>query len=89
MTLGAQSGEVIRLVMGRGMRLVLGGVAAGAVAALLLARVLEGLLYGVRPRDPLTFITVAVALTMVAAVASYVPARRAASLELTSALRQD
>ena len=89
MTLGAQPGEVIRLVMGRGMRMVLGGVAAGAIMALLLARVLEGLLYGVRPRDPLTYVTVAVALTIVAAAASYLPARRAASLELTSALRQE
>ena len=89
MTLGAGRSEVIRMVMGRGMRMVLGGVAGGVVVALLLGRVVEGLLFGIEARDPVTFAIVIAALTAVAAAASYVPARRAAGLDLTAALRQD
>jgi predicted permease len=89
MTLGAQPAEVVRMVMGRGMRMVLAGVAGGVVVAVLLGRVVEGLLFGIEPRDPVTFVVVIASLTGVAVIASYVPARRAARLDLTAALRQD
>jgi ABC-type lipoprotein release transport system permease subunit len=89
MTLGAQRSAVVRMVMVGGLRLVLAGVAGGVVAALLLGRVVEGLLFGVEPRDPVTFLIVVAVLTGVAAVAAYLPARRAAALDLTAALRQD
>jgi predicted permease len=89
MTLGAQPAEMVRMLMGRGLGIVLLGVAAGSTAALVLGRVVEGLLFGIRAQDPITFISVISLLTAVAAVASYVPARRVARLDLTSALRQD
>jgi putative ABC transport system permease protein len=89
MTLGAPPVEVIRMMMGRGLKLVLIGIAAGTVAALVLGQAVEGLLFGIRARDPVTFIVVMLLLAVVAAVASYLPARRAASLDLTSALRQE
>jgi len=89
MTLGAPPADVIRMVMGRGLKMVLLGIAAGAGAALLLGRGIEGLLFGIRADDPPTFLAVVVLLTLVAAVASYLPARRAAGVDLISALRQD
>jgi putative ABC transport system permease protein len=89
MTLGAPPASVIRMLMTRAIGIVLAGVAGGVMTALLLGRLVEGLLFGVRARDPLTFVTVVVLLTGVAAVASYLPARRAAGLDLTAALRQD
>jgi predicted permease len=89
MTLGAPPADVVRMVMGRGLRMVLLGVGAGALAALLLGRLVEGLLFGVRARDPLTFLAIILVLTAVAAAASYLPARRAAGLDLTAALRHD
>jgi len=89
MTLGAQPAEMFRLVMSRALRMALAGAAMGVAAALLLGRVLEGLLYGVHARDPLTFLTVLTLLNVVAVVAAYVPARRAMHLDLVSALRID
>lgn len=89
LTLGAQPAEVLRLVMGRGLWLVATGIAAGALAAFWLARVVEGLLYGVQPRDPLTFAGAIVILMTVAAFASYVPAKRAMNVDVVAALRAD
>ena len=68
---------------------VLAGVAGGIGAALLLGRVVEGLLFGIRPRDPITFALVMAVLSVVAVISSYLPARRAAALDLTTALRQE
>ena len=77
MALGASARSVTLLVLGRGMKPVAAGVAAGVAGALVLTRFMEALLFGVTPTDPATFAAVAMLLTGVAAVASYIPARRA------------
>ncbi|MEK6286645.1 MAG: ABC transporter permease [Acidobacteriota bacterium] len=85
--LGAQSSHVIKLVVGRGMALVLTGVAIGLAGALALTRVMTSLLYGVSATDPMTFAVVSVLLVAVALLASYIPARRAMKVDPTVALR--
>jgi ABC-type antimicrobial peptide transport system permease subunit len=89
MALGATMGSVLRLVIGQALRLVALGVVLGLAAAALLTRVLEDLLFNTAPLDPLTFAATALVLTLVAAVASYVPARRGARLAPTEALRTE
>src|SRR5262249_48096237 len=76
MALGASERSVARLIVGQALRLVLAGVAIGLVAAMLLTRALESLLYGVEPLDPWTFGGTAVVLLAIATLAAYVPARR-------------
>jgi putative ABC transport system permease protein len=90
--LGAGSRSIFRLVMGQGLRLALVGLAIGAVAALILARVLASfshLLYGVGASDPVTFVVVSLALTGVALLACYLPARRATRVDPMIALRYE
>jgi putative ABC transport system permease protein len=87
MALGAERRDVLNLVVGRGLRLTLMGVAIGIVSALGLTRFLSSLLYGVEPTDPLTFVAVSLILTAVALAASYIPARRAAKVDPMVALR--
>jgi predicted permease len=87
--LGAQRGDVLRLVVGESMRRVAIGLAAGLLGALGLARVLSSQLYGVGAVDPVTFTATPVILGVVALVASWVPARRAARVDPLSALRSD
>jgi predicted permease len=92
MALGAEKRDVLRMVVGQGLRLAVAGVAIGAVATLILAPMLSSfshLLYGVRAADPLTFIVVALGLLGAALLACYIPARRAARLDPMIALRQE
>ena len=77
------------MVIGQALRLIALGVVLGLAAAALLTRLLEGLLFNTGPLDPLTFAVTALLLTMVAVVASYVPARRGARLAPTDALRAE
>jgi predicted permease len=87
MALGAQSKDVMRLVLGQGARMALVGVAAGVAAALGLTRLMANQLFGVTAHDPLTFAAVAIVLTMVALLACYLPARRAVRVDPLVALR--
>ncbi|MGE5144830.1 MAG: ABC transporter permease [Acidobacteriota bacterium] len=89
MALGASPAEVRRLVIGQGARVALAGGLAGLGAALVLTRWMAGVLYGVRPSDPPTYVAVAAALVGVALVASWLPARRAARLDPVAALRAE
>jgi predicted permease len=87
MALGASTASVFRLVIGQAMRLVVLGVGAGLVAAGLLTRLIERLLYQVEPLDPWTFGATSLVLLVVAAIASYVPARRGMRMAPVDALR--
>jgi len=87
MALGAQTRDILRLVVGQGARLVSLGVAIGMAAALAAAQAMRGLLYGVSPTDPLTFIVIAALLACVAIVACWIPARRATKVDPMIALK--
>jgi predicted permease len=85
--LGAKPGAVLRLVVARGVGLAACGIALGIVGAVMIGRLLGGLLYRVRPADPLTVLLTALVLMVVAAAASLIPARRAMRVSPTVALR--
>jgi putative ABC transport system permease protein len=87
--LGAGRGQIVRLVLGHGLRLTALGVVLGTLAALGLAQLLQVLLYGVDRLDPLTLLGAPAFLAAVALFATYVPARRAARVEATEALRAE
>jgi predicted permease len=87
MALGAQAQDVLRLILGQGMKLVVIGVALGTAASLGLTRVLTALLFGVSATDPLTFTVIALLLTGMALLACYLPARRAMTVDPLVALR--
>jgi len=89
MALGAQRRDLLRMVVGNAMVLAVLGVALGAAGAFTLTRLMRKLLFNVEPQDPLTFIAVAVLLVCVAALASYVPGRRATRVDPVVALRAE
>jgi predicted permease len=89
MALGAQAGDVLWLVVGRGLRLTAIGLAAGTICAAMMVRAVAGLLYGVNPFDPATFIGVPLLLALVSLLACYVPARRATHVDPLIALRSE
>ncbi|MGE5323543.1 MAG: ADOP family duplicated permease [Actinomycetota bacterium] len=87
MALGARRGQVLSMIISQGAKMLLLGVAAGLLAAFALSHLISRLLFGVSPTDPLTFAAVAILLGMIALLACYIPARRAASVDPTLALR--
>lgn len=88
MALGAQRADVLRTVLRSGLALVAGGSAAGIAGAWISSRYIESMLYGVRPRDPVTFVAAPLLLLAVAAIACFFPAKRATSIDPNHALRE-
>jgi putative ABC transport system permease protein len=89
MSLGAERGDVLKLVVGRGLSLALIGTGIGLAASLAATRFLESLLFGIKAADPATFATVAGVLVFVALLACYIPARRAAKVDPMVTLRHE
>ena len=89
MALGAQRGDVLKLAVGGGLKLVLIGVGIGLATAFILTRVMSSLLFGVSATDPTTFITISLVLISAAVLASFIPARRATKVDPMVALRYE
>ena len=89
MALGARPAKMVKIIVGQGLKLMLAGLALGFGGAFAVTRLLDTLLFGVTPLDPVTFIAVAVVLSTVALLASYLPARRVTRIPPTIALRTE
>ncbi|MCU1273165.1 MAG: hypothetical protein JWO48_596, partial [Bryobacterales bacterium] len=89
MALGAKPGDVLRMVIKQGMAVSVLGIALGIVGAFAATRVLASMLYEVAPTDPLTFVSIPLLLSLVALLASYIPARRATKVDPMEALRYE
>ena len=89
MALGAAPSGVFGLMIGYGLRLSAVGIAAGLAAALLLTRVMTSMLVGIKPSDPITFGVMTALFLLIAAIATWMPARRAAALDPSAALREE
>jgi predicted permease len=89
LALGATAGDVLKLIVGRGVVIAVVGVIIGLVGALALTRFMQGVLYGVATTDPVTFTLVAIGLLAIAVLASWLPARRAASVDPAVAIRYE
>jgi putative ABC transport system permease protein len=88
MALGAKRGDILRLIVLQGLRLSVAGIAIGLIAAFALGRVITAMLVGVKPTDSATFAAVTVVFLAISTLASWLPARRAAVLDPTNALRE-
>ncbi len=89
LALGAQRQDILHLVLGHGMRLAILGAGIGVAASLVLTRLIQSMIYSVTPYDPLTFAGVIVGLTIIAAAACYLPARRAMRIDPMATLRSE
>jgi putative ABC transport system permease protein len=89
MALGAEGRDVLRTLIGEGLRLAMAGVVLGVIGALLISRLLSTMLFQISPTDPMTFVSVAAVLTAVALLACYVPARRATRVNPLTALQSE
>jgi ABC-type antimicrobial peptide transport system permease subunit len=89
MAMGAQTGRILRLVVGQGMRLAVAGLTLGLLVAFAAMRVLSSLLFGVSAHDPLIFGGVSLVLATAAILACYIPARRATRVDPIIALRYE
>jgi putative ABC transport system permease protein len=89
MALGAAPSHVFRLMIGQGLRLSAAGIGLGLIAAFGLTRVMISMLVGVKPTDPVTYVAMVGIFFFIAATASWIPARRAATLDPTRALREE
>jgi ABC-type antimicrobial peptide transport system permease subunit len=89
MALGAQRGDILRLIILQGLRLSAVGIALGIVAAIVLGRVMTSMLVGVKPTDPVTFAGITAVFLTITILASWLPARRAAGLDPKTALHEN
>jgi putative ABC transport system permease protein len=89
LALGAERGKILAMVLRQGLGLAMAGAALGLVGSVIVSHLMAGLLYGVMPTDPLTFVGVTLLLTGVALAACYIPARRAMRVDPMIALRYE
>jgi ABC-type antimicrobial peptide transport system permease subunit len=89
LALGATRGTILQMILRQGLKLSIAGAVLGLVGALIVSHLMAGLLYGVSPTDPLTFVGVTLVLTAVALAASYIPAMRAMRVDPLVALRYE